>query len=254
MGGATRVIKLSVSVTSIETAPCIGVQTNLIFDQGTWKVIDSMYDVYTNSSVLSSHQDVTCIECAARTLMLDGEGYSCNRGDQMCMIYSTCHLKDRLVPGDWEPMAGWLHFCTKIKLAPGLTGTWLDLGIQLSRRKSIRFQVKATNDVYIGLGSGHNTDSPGYWVVLGGWDRTTSCLRDGFVVGSQCYSEYIGPVLSGKQYRSFWVTWNEGHVRVGTGETVGNGTIMDHVFPNVYTVRHALIKTYKCRGEWVIYL
>lgn len=93
-----------------------GVQTNLIFDQGTWKVIDSMTGVYTESSVLSSHQDVTCIECAARTLMLDGEGYSCNRGDQMCMIYSTCHIKDRLAPGDWEPIGGWLHFCTSMHL------------------------------------------------------------------------------------------------------------------------------------------
>lgn len=227
---------------------CKEVQVNFV--HGTWKVIDSMSGVYTNSSVVSSHQDVTCIECAARTLMLDGEGYSCNRGDQMCMIYSTCHIKDRLTPGDWEPIAGWLHFCTKIKLAPGLTGTWLDLGIQLSRRKSIRFQVKATRGVYIVLSSGHNKDSPGYWVILGGWNMTTSCLGDG---GSQCYSNYIGTVLSGEQYRSFWVTWNEGHVRVGTGETVGNGTIMDDVFPNVYTVRHALIAT-SVRGEWVIYL
>lgn len=92
-----------------------GVQCNF-FDQGTWKVIDSMTDVYTTSSVLSSHQDVTCIECAARTLMLDGEGYSCNRGDQMCMIYSACHIKDRLTPGDWEPIGGWLYFCTSMHL------------------------------------------------------------------------------------------------------------------------------------------
>lgn len=231
---------------------CKEVQVNFV--HGTWKVIDSMSGVYTNSSVVSSHQDVTCIECAARTLMLDGEGYSCNRGDQMCMIYSTCHIKNRLTPGDWEPIAGWLHFCTKMKLTTEFGEDPLDLGIQLSRRKSIRFQVKAIIGVNIGLSSGNNTDSPGYWVILGGWSGTTSCLRDGFVHGSQCYSEYIGPVLSGEQYRSFWVTWNEGHVRVGTGETPGNGTIMDHVFTNVYTVRHALILTSWERGEWVIYL
>lgn len=228
---------------------CKEVQVNFV--HGTWKVIDSMSGVYTNSSVVSSHQDVTCIECAARTLMLDGEGYSCNRGDQMCMIYSTCHIKNRLTPGDWEPIAGWLHFCTKIKLATEFIEGWLDLGIQLSRRKSIRFQVKATRDVFIVLSSGNNTDSPRYVVLLGRLDGTTSCLVVG---GSQCYSTYIGPVLSGEQYRSFWVTWNEGHVRVGTGETPGNGTIMDHVFTNVYTVRHALIRTPGCRGEWVIYL
>ncbi|XP_052674951.1 uncharacterized protein LOC128156727 [Crassostrea angulata] len=227
---------------------CKEVQVNFV--HGTWKVIDSMSDVYTNSSVLSSHQDVTCIECAARTLMLDGEGYSCNRGDQMCMIYSACHIKDRLTPGDWEPIAGWLHFCTKIKLATEFGEGWLDLGIQLSRRKSIRFQVKATRGVHIGLNSGNNTDSPGYWVILGGWNGTKSCLRDGW---SQCYSNYIGTVLSGEQYRSFWVTWNEGRVRVGTGETPGNGTFMDRVFPNVYTVRHALIRT-DVRGDWVIHL
>lgn len=126
----------------------------------------------------------------------------------------------------------------------------LDLGIQLSRRKSIRFQVKATRYVFIVLSSGNNTDSPGYWFILGGWGGTKSCLME----GSQCYSTYIGPVLSGEQYRSFWVTWNEGRVRVGTGATPGNGTFMDRVFPNVYTVRHALINTPWCRGEWVIYL
>lgn len=231
---------------------CKEVQVNFV--HGTWKVIDSMSGVYTNSSVVSSHQDVTCIECAARTLMLDGEGYSCNRGDQMCMIYSTCHIKDRLTPGDWEPIAGWLHFCTKIKLATESEETRLDLGTQLSRRKSIRFQVKATRDVYIGLRSGNNTDSPGYWVILGEWGSTTSCLTDGFANASPCYSTYSGPVLSGEQYRSFWLTWNEGHVRVGTGETPDNGTIMDHVFTNVYTVRHAIIYTPFYRGKWVIYL
>lgn len=231
---------------------CKEVQVNFV--HGTWKVIDSMSGVYTNSSVVSSHQDVTCIECAARTLMLDGEGYSCNRGDQMCMIYSTCHIKDRLTPGDWEPIAGWLHFCTKMKLTTELQEAPLDLGIQLTQRKSIRFQVKAIGDVYIVLSSGNNTDSPGYWVVLLGWNMTTSCLVVvEFANESPCYSTYSGPVLSGEQYRSFWLTWNEGRVRVGTGETVGNGTIMDHVFPNVYTVRHALIGTY-VRGEWVIYL
>eukprot|EP00105_Crassostrea_gigas_P011944 XP_011427787.1 PREDICTED: uncharacterized protein LOC105328563 [Crassostrea gigas] len=232
---------------------CKEVQVNFV--HGTWKVIDSMSGVYTNSSVVSSHQDVTCIECAARTLMLDGEGYSCNRGDQMCMIYSTCHIKNRLTPGDWEPIAGWLHFCTKMKLTTELKEAPLDLGIQLTQRKSIRFQVKATGDVHIILSSGNNTDSPGYWVVLGEWGSTNSCL--GFVEfsnGIQCYSTYSGPVLSGEQYRSFWLTWNEGHVRVGTGETPDNGTIMDHVFTNVFTVRHAMIYTEFYRGKWVIYL
>lgn len=144
-----------------------------------------------------------------------------------------------------------MFFSAEITLATGLTRTWLDLGIQLSRRKSIRFQVKATNDVYIVLSSGNNTDSPGYGVLLG-WEGKKSCLREVHI--SQCYSTYSGPVLSGEQYRSFWLTWNEGHVRVGTGETPDNGTIMDHVFTNVYTVRHALIRTRWCRGEWVIYL
>lgn len=231
---------------------CKEVQVNFV--QSTWKVIDSMTDVYTNSSVLSSHQQVTCIECATRTLMLDGEGLSCNRGDQMCMIYSTCHIKDLLTLEDWGPIGGWLHFCTKMKLTTEWTGTWLDLGIPLAQRKLIRFQIKAINNVYIGLISGHSKGSPGFWVFLGGLRGTKSCLFDELLFKSQCYSEYSGLVTSGEQYRSFWVTWNEGHVRVGTGETLGNGTIMDHVFPNVYTVRHALIGTPKCKGDWVIYL
>nr|XP_034301859.1 uncharacterized protein LOC117681447 [Crassostrea gigas] len=227
---------------------CKEVQVHFV--HGTWKVIDSMNDVYTNSSVLSSHQDVTCIECAARTLMLDGEGYSCNRGDQMCMIYSTCHLKDRLTPGDWEPIAGWLHFCTKMKLTTE-PHIWLDLGIQLTQRRSIRFQVKVNAYVSITLRSEHNMSSPFYGIILGWSEGTHSCIGDGDML---CQLEYIGSVLSGEQYRSFWVTWNEGHVRVGTGETLGNGTFMDHVLTNVYTVRHALIKTSWERGEWVIYL
>lgn len=227
---------------------CKEVQVNFV--HGTWKVIDSMSGVYTNSSVLSSHQDVTCIECAARTMMLDGEGYSCNRGDQMCMIYSTCHTKDALTLEDRKTIAGWLHFCTKMKLTTE-PDIWLDLGIQLTQRRSIRFQVKVNAYVHITLSSGHNMSSPFYEILLGWLKGTQSCLGDEHI---SCYSEYIGPVLSGKQYRSFWVTWNEGHVRVGTGVLPGNGTIMDHVFTNVYTLRHALIKTYWDRGEWVIYL
>lgn len=95
---------------------------------------------------------------------------------------------------------------------------------------------------------------PGYWIVLEGFSIAKSCLRDGFIPGSTCYATHIAPYLTNTEYVRYWVQWDHGNVRVGIGEAFGSAQIMQHQFPDVYLISNVLLKSYKNKANWIIYL
>ncbi|XP_061188192.1 uncharacterized protein LOC133196301 [Saccostrea echinata] len=211
-----------------------------------------MNDIYTDVSVLLYLPNVICPECALRTMNAGGVSFSYHFVNRACLIYNTCHFRKPPISKTLEPSEGWRHFCSNINVTSRNGETWLDLGTLLVRRNSIRFDVKARNDVYFGLSSQNTSTGSGYLVLLGGWNDRASCLRDGFVYGSTCFSTYHGSVLSDTQYTKYWVTWMFGRIRVGFGETIGNRTFIDHTFPHVYPVNNLLLSS--SEAGWIIYL
>lgn len=128
---------------------------------------------------------------------------------------------------------------------------WQDLGPILSNSKkfSFRFEVRASTDVYRKL----EKKNSGYWIVLGGWENSKSCLRDGFVHGTTCFAEHYAFILKSAEYVKFWVTWNYGNISVGIGETFNHGQIMQNNFHNVYDINNLLIKSFNI-ANWIAYL
>lgn len=72
---------------------------------------------------------------------------------------------------------------------------WQDLGSILSKKFSFRFEVRASTDAYLGLSTGNSTKFSGYWIVLGGWGNSKSCLWDGFVPGTTCFADHFAFIL-----------------------------------------------------------
>ncbi|XP_062606166.1 uncharacterized protein LOC134267976 [Saccostrea cucullata] len=226
-------------------------------EQQTWKVMDAMNDIVTQKSVSYHLSNVACTECALRTKLMNEKSFSCHQENQTCLIYSTCHVKSRLLTSEWEPSEGWRHFCTAVHTITFGGDPWINIDTLITswRRTSIRFQIKATRDAHVGLVSGNTTASSGYQVILGGWYNTESCIRDGFVYGSTCSSTSLGSHLSGAQFSSFWINWHTGRIEVGLGDTLGHQTIMDYTFPNVYQINNLLLRNrYSSQCEWIIYL
>lgn len=117
-------------------------------------------------------------------------------------------------------------------------------------RTNITFRARANNDISLALGSeDSSTSGTHYQIVIGGWSNTKSVIRFA-IAGSACVY-YNGSSLSQSFFDEFWVSWTGGFVRVGTGSSVGSGTIMTCPHSKPYTVNFIWIMTgYGSSGEW----
>ncbi|XP_033756148.1 uncharacterized protein LOC117338893 [Pecten maximus] len=77
---------------------------------------------------------------------------------------------------------------------------------------SIIFEVKACNDVHVGLKEDADPDGSLYEIVLGGWSNTKSVIRT--VKQGDSKVEQTGEVLDCDRYKRFNVSWSGGVVTV----------------------------------------
>ena len=124
----------------------------------------------------------------------------------------------------------------------------------MSRKWSLRFDVRASQDAYLGLSTGNSTTFNGYWIVLGGWTNTKSCLRHGFVYASTCFNTHYGASLNASEFVKFWVKWDFGNVCVGVGDTLENGQILQYNFSNAYAINNVLVKSSSNTANWMFHL
>ena len=124
----------------------------------------------------------------------------------------------------------------------------------MSRKWSLRFDVRASQDAYLGLSTGNSTTFNGYWIVLGGWTNTKSCLRHGFVYASTCFNTHYGASLNASDIVKFWVKWEFGNVCVGVGDTLENVQILQYNFPNAYAIINILVKSSSNTANWMFHL
>ncbi|XP_077978612.1 uncharacterized protein LOC144434040 isoform X2 [Glandiceps talaboti] len=78
----------------------------------------------------------------------------------------------------------------------------------------VDFKVKATNDAHIALSAGPQDMPNLYEIVIGGWANTQSVIRrrkqgDHKAVAS------THDILSPNEFRGFWITYNNGVIKVG---------------------------------------
>ncbi|XP_077862604.1 uncharacterized protein LOC100373394 [Saccoglossus kowalevskii] len=97
------------------------------------------------------------------------------------------------------------------------------------------FEVKANNDVHIGLSAQQHDLATMYAIVIGGLGNTQSFIRRS-KQGLNMVSEYTPDILSPSEFRGFWVTWHNGVIKVGrAGES---NPFMQWEDPNPLTVNY----------------
>ena len=78
----------------------------------------------------------------------------------------------------------------------------------------ITFRVRARADAHVALSNVYgNTDERTHEIVIGGWNNTTSFIKD--CAGGPILVEAVTMrVLSSIDYRDFWISWKDGILQV----------------------------------------
>lgn len=126
-----------------------------------------------------------------------------------------------------------------------------DMGVDVTGHTSLTFQVKACNDAHIALSQDKGVDSRNtYEVVIGGWSGRRSVIRDCKQCAYKARSNKRQTVNC-KTYLPFWIGWENGIIRVGTGNVVGNGQFMMWNDAGPHDVNYVAVSTgFGSNGDW----
>ncbi|KAJ8320807.1 hypothetical protein KUTeg_002394 [Tegillarca granosa] len=120
-------------------------------------------------------------------------------------------------------------------------------------RTFLIFNVRACNDAHIGLFTTFPSMNQRqfYEIVIGGWGNTKSVIRK--VKQGQPMAQKFAKFLSCTNAKPFWVSWNNGHIKVGTGKDVDRNTFMVWTDPNPYQVNFVAVTSgFGSDADWTI--
>ncbi|XP_011136164.1 uncharacterized protein LOC105181234 isoform X2 [Harpegnathos saltator] len=114
----------------------------------------------------------------------------------------------------------------------------------------IQFRVKAANDAHVALTTGPQEGEPMYEVFIGGWSNSKSVVRKNRAKPEVAEVETPG-ILSGDEYRGFWIRWDSGTLTVGKeGET---GPFLTYADPEPFGIGYFGVCTgWGATGDWLI--
>ncbi|CAH1798336.1 unnamed protein product [Owenia fusiformis] len=161
-------------------------------------------------------------------------------------------------------MTGWgatgsLELIDITTTSPGVIGTFQTPNqksyrhppIDVNGNTVIKFNVKACNDAHLLLQkTPGDTNNDLYQIVIHGWaGNPKSAIRDG-MDGSEVAS-YAGSVLSCSEMRQFWVSWENGFIKVGKGHIYGQNMLMFWQDPTPHAVNVINFMTgWGATGSW----
>ncbi|XP_071940974.1 macrophage mannose receptor 1-like [Antedon mediterranea] len=112
----------------------------------------------------------------------------------------------------------------------------------------VDFDVKASNDVHIGLSSSPADASEMYEVVIGGWGNQNSAIRRCIQCSNEVYVSTPN-ILNQNEFRGFWITWDDnGKISVGKA---GQASFMEWTDPNPLRIAYVGYTTgWQSSGEF----
>ncbi|XP_063447527.1 C3 and PZP-like alpha-2-macroglobulin domain-containing protein 8 [Mytilus trossulus] len=124
----------------------------------------------------------------------------------------------------------------------------------------LTFAVKACKHVALYASSSDTNDSskPLYEIAIGSHQNTKTYVRrrnDASLQTSSRITEEskTDNILNCAEYRLFWISWEAGSVKVGSGNRVGENVIVSLIDPDPLTVQSFGIMTVtKVVGEWKV--
>ncbi|KAL6437001.1 hypothetical protein ACFW04_004965 [Cataglyphis niger] len=114
----------------------------------------------------------------------------------------------------------------------------------------IQFRVKASNDAHIALTTGPQEGDPMYEVFIGGWSNSKSVIRRNRTKPEVAEVE-TPDILSGDEYRGFWIRWNDGILTVG--KEGDSAPFLSYADPEPFGIGYFGVCTgWGATGEWLI--
>ncbi|XP_014232708.1 C3 and PZP-like alpha-2-macroglobulin domain-containing protein 8 isoform X1 [Trichogramma pretiosum] len=114
----------------------------------------------------------------------------------------------------------------------------------------IQFRVKAPHDCHVALTTSPAESDPMWEIFIGGWKNSKSVIRKNRTKPD--VSEVDTPdILSGDEFRGFWIRWNAGYLTVGKENEPE--PFMSYVDPDGFQPTHLGVCTgWGTGGEWLI--
>ena len=107
--------------------------------------------------------------------------------------------------------------------------TWRTVGA--AGKNYLIIRLKAASDGHVLLTDTVGDISRGYEVIIGGWDNTECAVRHP-PGGEVVFTTSTPGIVSGEEFRTFWVSFSDGLIEMGTGFDVGANRIITWVDEN----------------------
>ncbi|CAK8682027.1 unnamed protein product [Clavelina lepadiformis] len=112
-----------------------------------------------------------------------------------------------------------VYFCPNERINISTPSSYTFQFVRLPVVKTgFNFLAKASNNVHIILSEEDHASSSSYEIVLGGSNNQRSWISRNF---QHLVTAATDQILCEDEYRSFWITWTNGNIQVGTGRNQG---------------------------------
>lgn len=109
----------------------------------------------------------------------------------------------------------------------------------------------ACNDAHIALSRDKNDNAFTYEIVIGGWADSQSVIRDCKQCAHMDTAAHQDHPVSCTAFRSFWISWTNNIIKVGTGHDIGKNRFLIWNDTSPHDVNYVAVSTgFGSSGQW----
>ncbi|CAC5424716.1 unnamed protein product [Mytilus coruscus] len=121
-----------------------------------------------------------------------------------------------------------------------------DYGAFSKTDSSIQFEVQGCADALITLHASSSLSGPDYYIIIGGWGNTRSQISKTVTTEQLVDLYYYNHLMDCYSYQNFWISWQKGRIRVGSGNTLNDNVFLLYDDMCSFTIQEVVIST----GWW----
>ncbi|XP_071124072.1 uncharacterized protein 5-like [Mytilus edulis] len=142
--------------------------------------------------------------------------------------------------------------------APELSHPLNQYGFNASRNYSINFDLKVCRDAFVYLSASPVMDKQAalYEICIGGNEGKRILLRRNDLTFQDVARNDLGDGSTQcGSFQPFWISWQNGNIKIGKGLSVDSGVVIDWRDPNPFIIHGLGVRTGLGQsGLWIIYM
>lgn len=127
--------------------------------------------------------------------------------------------------------------------------------LNTTNRSFMNFMIKACSNVYVALSETQNFNAPiNYYKVVIGLLNGGVSLRNMRTRGEVFFNRTNSQLMDCSKYRQFWISWKNGHLKLGGGIYLDKYILADWIDQRPFTVSAiGLMTKHGSVGDWKIF-